>query len=682
MIILYVDSQPATREQRVSPFLLKGLDVHEAASPEEALSLLAGLDQLDVLVTEAIFDDGQIGKVIAEAAFAKFPQVRVIYTSRYLLDGYESHYDKTHIIYEPVRESLLISEVLGFCPVDYEDATASQPLQVTAVDDESRVQSVVVAEEDFYDAPQILAPGTILDNYLIEERIYSEEKTETYRAIQLGIDREVALVLMRPERLFDVGALADFKERQKVKASVSHPRVAPLFEAAQKDKYYFYTRELPHGKSLQQLQLERKRFSEKGLAELISYIAEAMSVGVEMGYHYRMPSVRDIFVDEEGVASIVNVFRPPSAMERNQQADTHRLLGMLRAFAEGPRARHLLEDLFQERHDWKSLKERGDELQEEFRERSLLKRADSREMRDIEAAQSRNSSWKAYLIFFVLASILVGAIVMRNKMENPTSERPIVAKLVEVPAGFFIFGKGEKRQTPAFWIDAYEVTISQYAEFLNHLEDQPTAQPNYDHPKQPASKVSHRPKLWDTYYAAAKSRGLFNDQPLSLNSPVTFVDWWDAYAYAQWKGHRLPSEEEWEKAARGLSGLIYPWGEEMEIGNANLGSDYLSDGSGGKRDGFNFTAPVNKTEKDSSPYGAFGMAGNVSEWTSTWAVHPDFPDLEIPVVKGGNFTSKVSQSLLTGRTFSESAEEASRLRGFRTISDKAPAVTKEPVKKK
>jgi formylglycine-generating enzyme required for sulfatase activity len=73
------------------------------------------------------------------------------------------------------------------------------------------------------------------------------------------------------------------------------------------------------------------------------------------------------------------------------------------------------------------------------------------------------------------------------------------------------------------------------------------------------------------------------------------------------------------------------------------------------------------------------MAGNVSEWTASefkgepWPAHPDYPDLRIPVVRGGHFALKSSHDLLTARFFAESAEETTLARGFRTVSDTAPS---------
>lgn len=191
-------------------------------------------------------------------------------------------------------------------------------------------------------------------------------------------------------------------------------------------------------------------------------------------------------------------------------------------------------------------------------------------------------------------------------------EDPIINELVStspdmvfVPAGEFIMGTSEKEleqylllfpyrrpsrfydEQPqrivyldAFYIDKYEVTNEQYGKFLKETGRTP-------------------PPFWNDK--------LYN-QP---NQPVVGVSWEDAKAYAEWAGKRLPTEAEWEKAARGTDGRIWPWGNEWDPTKLNANDV-------GTVDGYVYSAPVGSYPQGVSPYGVYDMAGNAWEWVADW----------------------------------------------------------------
>lgn len=654
MVVLYVDPDPAVRSRRAALLAQAGHSVHEADGAEAAVAIAQGLSPLEVLVAEGFLGGGFSGFDLRDAVRAKFPGLRTVITSRYELSDMNALFEDSVVLYEPVGDEALVAAVAGEAGVP--------------------VASAVVEEEPVApDAPPLLAPGTALGNYVIMERLYVEKDSETYLALQQSVKRVVALVLLKPELLGDAAAVEGFLGRSRVKAAITHPRIAPLYEAQKIGGWMYYTREMPHGRSLEEMITTGAKFGEKTLADVIAGVSEAMSQAEVHGYHYRMPTPRDIFVDEEHQASIVNVFRPQSGKVRDFAADTERFLMMLRPLCEGPRARHLLVELAMQKLDWDKLRRRAVELQEQHRQDSLLKRADSREAHEIVAARSAANGVSAWawtgLALAVISSIIV--VVIRGAAAQPV--QPVKEDMVPVPAGEFAFQQNETRSLPDFWIDQYEVTIAQYDEFLRALAAEPKRARAWDHPDQPSSKKTHKPGNWDDFLAAARSGGAVNGQRVDVNCPVVNVDWWDAAAYAKWKGRRLPTEEEWEKAARGTDGRVYPWGNEASPKAANLGDDFDTTGKqGGKTDGFNRLAPVNKIPKDLSPCGAIGMEGNVEEWTATWDDHPDYPDKRVPLVRGGSFATKSSPDLLTARFFHKSPESSSEARGFRTASDQPP----------
>ncbi len=209
----------------------------------------------------------------------------------------------------------------------------------------------------------------------------------------------------------------------------------------------------------------------------------------------------------------------------------------------------------------------------------------------------------------------------------------------------------------------------------------PNEAAKFDHPDQPKGK-SHVPAGWADqnlangpmygYYARARRWGKYQDAPLDVNCPVFGVDWFDAFAYAKWKGRRLPTEQEWEKAARGTQGFAYPWGNEPDPALANSGGDFdPNPKKGGEQDGYERLSPVDAKQGDKSPFGVMGMAGNVSEWTESRDTDPRMPSQRIPVIRGGNWRN--SDAGITRRALLLTDLQADEALGFRTASDTQPS---------
>ncbi len=194
----------------------------------------------------------------------------------------------------------------------------------------------------------------------------------------------------------------------------------------------------------------------------------------------------------------------------------------------------------------------------------------------------------------VMLFVVFGLAACARKEEQPSAgETAAPAKppitpgaMVFVPAGEFIFGTNDKESSaypeqkvnlPAYWIDKYEVTNAEYLDFSIK------------------SGYASEGQNWRLHFTAQKA-----------NYPVMNITWSDAGAYCKAAGRRLPTEEEWEKAARGTDGRRYPWGDKWEAGRTNTFEAGLRD-----------AAEIAKYD-DVSPYGAYDLLGNVQEWTATW----------------------------------------------------------------
>ena len=236
---------------------------------------------------------------------------------------------------------------------------------------------------------------------------------------------------------------------------------------------------------------------------------------------------------------------------------------------------------------------------------------------------------------------LVGLVERHSRWHRRTSQP------TAIPGGEFIYQDGERINLKSFVIDSTEVTVWDYADFLKAIG----SDTRFDHPDQ-KSHSGHSNQDWENYSRAAFAGEIYHGIRLNPNFPAVYVDWFDAYAFARWKGRRLPTELEWEKAGRGTDGRRYPWGTDMLANAANLlGS--LQPGPG--------WTEVGIWKRDRSPYGVYDMAGNVSEWTAS----EDGPGN--PVVRGGNFRSDNGE--LARRILHLSPETKDERIGFRTVSD-------------
>lgn len=236
------------------------------------------------------------------------------------------------------------------------------------------------------------------------------------------------------------------------------------------------------------------------------------------------------------------------------------------------------------------------------------------------------------LLVYFLSSVEAGEVTSKDGAPMVLiAESPFLRGSVE--------GQGDADEHPqrtitlsSFYLDRYEVTNRRYQVFLKatqHRTPEHCCDPSYN--------------LW-------KGTDI---TPKLLDHPVVNVDWHDAVAYCTWTGKRLPTEAEWEKAARGIEGREYPWGNLHDRMRANgvsywSGTDFSSPEEAkawwGGENGVGviatkgvqgiLTVPVTELEKGATPTGLMHMAGNVWEWVSDWYDPKSYENVEERNPKG------------------------------------------------
>ncbi len=265
-----------------------------------------------------------------------------------------------------------------------------------------------------------------------------------------------------------------------------------------------------------------------------------------------------------------------------------------------------------------------------------------------------------------LRSLLVASNVEQIDLEELKPEippLPFESETILIPAGSFLMGSQpgpgipdyetpqHEVNLPDYYIGKYPVTNEQYAEFIR--------------------QTNHRPP---------KKVGWLGKRPSKnkLDHPVVGVSWYDALAYCQWlseqtgRAYRLPTEAEWEKAARGTDGRIYPWGNEWDAGRCNCGHSK--------------TMPVTAHPTGQSPYGCCDMVGNVWEWTGTlWGPDWQQSDFGYPyrpddgredldgadqaihrLFRGGDFDDEPTELRCSARRW-YAPDNVDKARGFRVV---------------
>lgn len=726
MRILIVDDDTSVIQTLLATLkTLPGHDVRIATSGDKALENASGMGGVDLLITDVVMDPMD-GFTLRDQLIMRYPNVRTILISGYDLSDYPEQTQYHQLLQKPFDPPTLVQAVqrelatitptspvsaktgvLTRAPAGVPVRAAAGPGRAaTAVGAPRAIPAgapaVAVAQPRAAAAPAVqsrmIAPvapqvapagagesliGQSIGAYQIVSYLGEGRLGSAYAAVQVSINRPVGLKVLDPGRAQDESVKARFIADARAKAHVQHPSILAVYEAGEYDGRIFYAREYVDGQSLAELATVGRALEEPTALKVIKVVAEGFIYLNSNNVPHRPLDGSKVFLGMDGQPRLANLavqvaeeFRSPEQQIQALGQIMVRVVPGAQILSGGLNTliTRMIQASTSGMNAWGLVVQAVKALEPKIVpvEAAKITAQDRAAVEAVEAArrQQKRSFWWNIAS---LATLFAVVVFLAMKKFVFTNERK-VQKMVKISAGTYKLPGGKTVQIERdFWIDKYEVTWGQYARFLNYLEKNPTADQDFRHPRMPRF-LSHDNEDMRVYLGRAQAGKPARGIPIDLNCPAMDVTWWDAYAYARWLGTQtgtdrdLPTEEEWMVAAAGDKAYTYPWGNTYSDTIANTGADHkpTQPSQVGTKDGYNFWNPVDKLTGDQSPFGVYGLGGNVSEWTSTWTA-----DNRFPIVKGGSY-SKPAAAINT-RIENQDPNNPYEWIGFRTISHSPPS---------
>ncbi len=483
-----------------------------------------------------------------------------------------------------------------------------------------------------------MSSPTKLGRYQIESFLGKGSFAEVYKATDTILKRVVALKVLKPALMADEEAFARFTHEAQVLAGLDHPRIAWVWDMGEADGRYFIAMRYVEGRSLDKVIAEHGQLTWDETILITSQICEALQYAHDKGLVHRDVKPQNILIHEKngvmsgavltdfglvkamlssGMTTTGSFMGTPNYMaselwegkDASQASDQYALACVMVEMLTGKilfdgktppavMAKHfqpplLPPDLPPHVHSalvcalgirtedrYKNIQDFVGSLNKPVEDPHVITPVKEFNLEKPAVRHQKRKSSKAKSVITLQKNEMT--LKLTNDLE---------LDFVQIPAGEFIMGSddgdlsNEKPQhtifLPEFWMGKTSVTNAQYKKFLNANE-------NYVAPIHWIKKRRNYPVGLDDH-------------------PVVNVSWLDAQAFCEWAGCRLPTEAEWEKAARGTDGRKYPWGDHKP----NLGSCNFNGNKGGT------TAVGSFSPESDSPFGCQDMFGNVWEWTSS-----------------------------------------------------------------
>jgi formylglycine-generating enzyme required for sulfatase activity len=485
--------------------------------------------------------------------------------------------------------------------------------------------------------------GHTLRAYEIETAIGVSRWGKVYRAFQKTTNRTVAVRILSPEFAGLPGKTEHFLEESRADASLAHPHLVTVYEAGQSGGTYFCAMEYMDGPPLRQFLRKNDAVNEHHLLLAIAGVARALDFLWQHQISHQPPMDKNVLTTIDGTVKLINIDPTEMQPSPSPQEDVWHLAVMVAMLANevGPVSKPVsdLVEAMMGTEGYKPLTSPAEAANAaEALDRKLFP-----PLRVAKPTVAKIAPKRGGLLTVLIVALCTLALV------GMAGWLRYLGTMVRIPAEEFLYQDGQRKRLPEFYIDKYEVTIGQYKQFVDAV-DAGTARFTM-HPFTPRGQDYH-PSNWDEILAAIAHEAIVGDSYLTWDTPVFGVDWYDAYAYASWRAKRLPTEEEWEEAARGTDGRLFPWGNSFDVMRCNNSQ---------------YPQPVKRAEVyaypgDISPFGIVGMAGNVSEWTGST------PTRETAVIRGGSWDE--GAVMLTNRVIDHPRQYRASDLGFRCAADK------------
>lgn len=493
-----------------------------------------------------------------------------------------------------------------------------------------------------------------LGDYHLTRLLYKGTMTKTYRAKQSSVGRYVILVRMMPAAVQKEEAVNGFLADVRAKAKLNHPVLGKVYEAVNGNGECYFTKEELPGKTLEDIIDQEEKLSPLEVSRILRALAEAMVYCQKHNVAIIPISPHYIFISKSSVrVGTVAIAGEPNkhAYQQSKFLIGELLLDILSNEGKGQTRVSQVLNYMTKRNasqplTWPDVLRKITAVVESTRDgKDDLAAPTERLTTSFMSYRVPFRIWRNVTRIFIgaAAALVIFSLITFFKKQGSSEGRAKDNKSVLILEGEYETPNGDSVRVKSFLIDSHEVTIAEYQEFLADLETLSLENRKaYDHPDQPDDKEGHLPRGWYGTLNDIQHRDKGDEKHVDLDYPIVNIDWWDAYAYAEWKGRRLPSSDEWVAVASKI------------INTQQIYDRWTS---------------VGKNEQDKSYLGLVDIAGGVREWLSDVAINPAYPyDEPKPVAAGASFN--LPYDGIYARHFMNDRNAAFLDLGFRTVVSK------------